>query len=724
MPNNTVIVNEVSTYELLVSDAANNSLTVNETPSYDLMVVDGTSLVLTLAPTLSAPTGPTGPTGATGPAGPTGPTGSAGAKGDTGLTGAKGDTGLTGSTGPAGTVAVHSTTTGAAGTNATVTNVGTSTAASLDFVIPKGDTGAAGPAGSGTLGYYGAFSDYTSQYAGGATTQGAAAANTAAPTSLSHTDGGNQVSVVSDNRITFAAAGTYNLQFSAQLQNLDSQIHEVSIWLRVNGADLAYTNSLVTVPARKGGASYAHNIPSWNFIVTFNAGDFCQFMWSSDDTSVSIQAYAALTSPTRPATPSVIATAQIVSYLQAVNGVVTATPNTTVNRGSFGEGYFASNDATNTANALSVTSSVNTAGLYAENTSGDSGSAISAFNASGIAIVANGQQPVVAIGTSSDYPAVSITNTGFGHGLHVSVASDGSDYIANAITATSTYDSAISASSSDGGTGIQAFSPNGGFGGYFSANGGGTCIAAATNDGYAALNASSVSGYGALVSSSGNTPLAVLAGSSTPPLIATFTGYISSAYLAIENTAVQALRWVQSSYLGRLVPPTLTANQAWTLPDETGTVALRPTRAVLTADSAGNTTTTLSTGITLALPVAGTYEIDFIFQLLGTSAVSGIAAQISTSSSVNAYGQIFRSLSAAGTTAVATGTAAINQIAATALYANSNASTIYVNFTGKLYISTTTAATNVLFQYAQVASTASAPIVTRAGSQANARRIA
>jgi len=44
-------------------------------------------------------------------------------------------------------VAVNSTTTGAAGTNASVTNVGDEVNVMLDFVIPRGDTGATGPTG-------------------------------------------------------------------------------------------------------------------------------------------------------------------------------------------------------------------------------------------------------------------------------------------------------------------------------------------------------------------------------------------------------------------------------------------------------------------------------------------------------------------------------------------------------------------------------------------------
>jgi len=57
-------------------------------------------------------------------------------------------TGPQGPTGPSGTIAIGATTTGAEGTNASVTNSGTSTAAVFNFTIPKGDTGATGATGA------------------------------------------------------------------------------------------------------------------------------------------------------------------------------------------------------------------------------------------------------------------------------------------------------------------------------------------------------------------------------------------------------------------------------------------------------------------------------------------------------------------------------------------------------------------------------------------------
>lgn len=61
--------------------------------------------------------------------------------------GADGQDGQDGTPGAAATINVGTTTTGAAGTNASVTNSGTSSAAVLNFTIPRGSTGETGPQG-------------------------------------------------------------------------------------------------------------------------------------------------------------------------------------------------------------------------------------------------------------------------------------------------------------------------------------------------------------------------------------------------------------------------------------------------------------------------------------------------------------------------------------------------------------------------------------------------
>ena len=73
-------------------------------------------------------------------------------RGEKGEKGEDGKDGLDGE-GIAATIEVGTVTTGAAGTNASVTNVGTEQRAILNFVIPRGDTGASGAEGSAGVGF-------------------------------------------------------------------------------------------------------------------------------------------------------------------------------------------------------------------------------------------------------------------------------------------------------------------------------------------------------------------------------------------------------------------------------------------------------------------------------------------------------------------------------------------------------------------------------------------
>lgn len=102
---------------------------------------------------MEGPQGETGPAGPQGPEGPQGPQGPQGTQGETGPQGPKGETGDTGPTGPQGepgtaaTIAIGTVTTGDPGTEASVTNIGSESAAIFDFVIPRGEQGIQGPQG-------------------------------------------------------------------------------------------------------------------------------------------------------------------------------------------------------------------------------------------------------------------------------------------------------------------------------------------------------------------------------------------------------------------------------------------------------------------------------------------------------------------------------------------------------------------------------------------------
>jgi hypothetical protein len=156
---------------------------------------------------------------------------------------------------------------------------------------------------------YGAFQDTTDQ---------TATANTATVMTFNTTDFSNGVVVEDGSKLRVSQAGIYNLQFSVQFQNADTQLHDVSIWLRQDaagaGTDIAGSAGLISVPNSHGGIN-GHSIVGWNYFVTLDANDFVEIWWSTPSTQVTIQHYAAGTSPTRPSTASVVATLSFVSNL-------------------------------------------------------------------------------------------------------------------------------------------------------------------------------------------------------------------------------------------------------------------------------------------------------------------------------------------------------------------------------------------------------------------------
>lgn len=147
---------------------------------------------------------------------------------------------------------------------------------------------------------YGAFQDTTDQTAASTTAAYAVTLNT--------TDFSKGISVVSNSQITFETGGIYNIQFSLQFANEDTQIQDVDVWFRKNGTDIAGSNSKFSVPNSHGGTD-GHLIAALNFYVQVAANDYVQIMWATSSTLVTIEHLAAQTSPTRPSTPSVIVTA-------------------------------------------------------------------------------------------------------------------------------------------------------------------------------------------------------------------------------------------------------------------------------------------------------------------------------------------------------------------------------------------------------------------------------
>lgn len=111
------------------------------------------------------------------------------------------------------------------------------------------------------------------------------------------------------SRIYVSEAGTFNFQFSVQVQTTDANTQDVNLWLRINGTDVAGSNGLVSVPAKHGSVN-GHMIAGWNFFLTMAAGDYLELVWLPSTVTTTIEYYAAVTGPPAiPATYSVVLTA-------------------------------------------------------------------------------------------------------------------------------------------------------------------------------------------------------------------------------------------------------------------------------------------------------------------------------------------------------------------------------------------------------------------------------
>jgi hypothetical protein len=154
---------------------------------------------------------------------------------------------------------------------------------------------------------YGAFQDGTDQVAANTTTAYAITFDT--------TDFSNGVTLSNSSRLNVSQAGIYNLQFSIQFTNTTNASQDVDVWFRKNGTNIDKSNSRFGFAPRKGVGDPFHIVAALNFFVSLAANDYIEIMWRPSDVGVTIEQYAASSSPTRPSIPSVIATLSFVSNL-------------------------------------------------------------------------------------------------------------------------------------------------------------------------------------------------------------------------------------------------------------------------------------------------------------------------------------------------------------------------------------------------------------------------
>ena len=143
---------------------------------------------------------------------------------------------------------------------------------------------------------YASFSDVTDQ-----------TGNVSTPTAVKFGTtevAGSGITMVTDGsnltRLTFAAAGTYMVAPNLQFVNSDAADHDVTVWLRLDGTDVARSATRITVPKTGDGGSAFFQIV---FYLTVTAGQYVQVMWLPENVAVTLDHVAAAAGP--PAVPAI-----------------------------------------------------------------------------------------------------------------------------------------------------------------------------------------------------------------------------------------------------------------------------------------------------------------------------------------------------------------------------------------------------------------------------------
>jgi len=123
-------------------------------------------------------------------------------------------------------------------------------------------------------------------------------------------DGSEGVGVINNGsgfptRLTVENKGLYNIQFSAQLHTTANEACDFSVWFAMTGSNMENSNTDFSVEKVAGGGFATAAL---NFLTPIEANDWIELYWSNTTGNGQLQYKAPQSTPTRPATPSIIVT--------------------------------------------------------------------------------------------------------------------------------------------------------------------------------------------------------------------------------------------------------------------------------------------------------------------------------------------------------------------------------------------------------------------------------
>lgn len=119
------------------------------------------------------------------------------------------------------------------------------------------------------------------------------------------------IRLVNNSKITFDYEGTYNLQYSIQWQNTDSQAHDTVVWIAYNDTEYPNSATYASIPSKHGSVN-GTTVTAINFVGRAYRGDYIELHWAGNSTALSMHTITAGTITTLPSiaptAPSIIVT--------------------------------------------------------------------------------------------------------------------------------------------------------------------------------------------------------------------------------------------------------------------------------------------------------------------------------------------------------------------------------------------------------------------------------
>jgi hypothetical protein len=125
------------------------------------------------------------------------------------------------------------------------------------------------------------------------------------------------IEVRNGSEIWFEQTGQYFVSFSLQFTNRGNAAQEIEVWAKSDGSNYPLSNTRFDIAPRKSVSVWSHAVAAVTGIFTVTNPDtnYLRIAWWSDGASVFVESYPEGTAPVRPAVPSVILTANLISRL-------------------------------------------------------------------------------------------------------------------------------------------------------------------------------------------------------------------------------------------------------------------------------------------------------------------------------------------------------------------------------------------------------------------------